>query len=38
MQSMSEMKSISRLADREFNAMDNPLRRTLQRGWEFPML
>jgi ubiquinone/menaquinone biosynthesis C-methylase UbiE len=29
---------MSRLSTREFNAMNNPLRRILQRGWEFPML
>ena len=29
---------MSRLSDREFNAMNNPWRRLLQRFWEFPML
>jgi SAM-dependent methyltransferase len=29
---------VSRLSDREFNAMNNPWRRLLQRWWEFPML
>ena len=29
---------MSRLSDREFNAMNNPWRRFLQRWWEFPML
>ena len=29
---------MSRLSNREFNAMNNPWRRLLQRFWEFPML
>ena len=29
---------MSRLSDREFKAMNDPGRRLLQRGWEFPML
>jgi SAM-dependent methyltransferase len=29
---------MSRLSEREFNAMNDPWRRALQRYWEFPML